>query len=70
MTEHERAEADEVPYTSPQPSTLRAVVEEFVTRDTTDDGERECTLDGKGGDVMQQLPRARRRWCSTRRQAR
>jgi len=40
MTEDERAEAIAVPYTALQPATLRAVIEEFVTRDTTDYSER------------------------------
>ena len=35
MNEDERAPAIEVPYASLQPGTLRAVIEEFVTRDTT-----------------------------------
>ena len=49
--------AIEVPHTSLQPDTLRAVVEEFVTRDTTDYGERERTLEDKVEDVMRQLRR-------------
>ena len=57
MTEHERASAIEVPFSSLQPATLRAVIEEFVTRDTTDYGERERTLDEKVEDVMRQLRR-------------
>jgi uncharacterized protein len=57
MNEHDRAAAIEVPYTSLQPSTLRAVIEEFVTRDTTDYGERERTLEQKVADVMRQLKR-------------
>ena len=47
----------EVPHTSLQPDTLRAVVDEFVTRDTTDYGERERTLEEKVADVMRQLER-------------
>ena len=50
-------DAIEVPHTSLQPATLRAVVEEFVTRDTTDYGVRERTLDEKVADVMRQLER-------------
>ena len=46
-----------VPYTALQPATLRAVVEEFVTRDTTDYGVRERTLEEKVADVMRQLER-------------
>jgi uncharacterized protein YheU (UPF0270 family) len=57
MTEQEHAQAVEVPYTSLQPTTLRAVIEEFVTRDTTDYGERERSLDEKVDDVMRQLRR-------------
>jgi uncharacterized protein YheU (UPF0270 family) len=57
MTEAERAQAIEVPYPSLQPATLRAVIEDFVTRDTTDYGERERSLDEKVEDVMRQLRR-------------
>ncbi len=57
MNEHERAPAIEVPHTSLQPATLRAVIEEFVTRDTTDYGERERSLEEKVEDVMLQLRR-------------
>lgn len=57
MNEDEHAEAIEVPYTSLQPATLRALIEEFVTRDTTDYGERERTLEEKVADVMRQLKR-------------
>jgi len=46
-----------VAHTALQPATLRALVEEFVTRDTTDYGERERTLDDKVEDVMRQLRR-------------
>ena len=47
----------EVPYATLQSETLRAVVEEFVTRDTTDYGERQRSLDEKVADVMRQLQR-------------
>jgi uncharacterized protein YheU (UPF0270 family) len=57
MSEDERTDAVEVPYTSLRPATLRSVIEEFVTRDTTDYGERERTLDEKLEDVMRQLRR-------------
>jgi uncharacterized protein len=57
MTKDDGAEAVEVPHTSLQPATLRAVIEDFVTRDTTDYGERERSLDEKVADVMQQLRR-------------
>jgi uncharacterized protein YheU (UPF0270 family) len=45
----------EVPYDSLQPDILRAVVEEFITRNGTDYGERERTLEEKIADVMGQL---------------
>ena len=45
----------EVPFASLHPDTLRAVVEEFVTRAATDYGERERSLDEKIEDVMRQL---------------
>ncbi len=47
----------EVPYTSLNPETLRAVVEEYVTRAGTDYGWRERTLPEKVADVMRQLER-------------
>jgi len=47
----------EVPYTSLHADTLRAVVEEFITRAGTDYGARERTLDEKIADVMRQLQR-------------
>src|SRR6185295_9151521 len=47
----------EVPYDSLNPDTLRAVVEEFITRNGTDYGEREKTLEQKVADVMRQLKR-------------
>ena len=47
----------EVPQTSLHPDTLRAVVEEFITRAGTDYGERERTLEEKVADVMRQLRR-------------
>ncbi len=50
-------DAIEVPYDSLQPDTLRAVVEEFITRAGTDYGARERTLDEKIADVMRQLRR-------------
>jgi uncharacterized protein YheU (UPF0270 family) len=45
----------EVPYASLHPDTLRAVLEEFITRAATDYGERERTLEEKVADVMRQL---------------
>lgn len=50
-------EVIEVPHDSLQPATLRALIEEFVTRDTTDYGVRMRTLDEKVADVMRQLER-------------
>jgi hypothetical protein len=49
------AEVVDVPYASLQPDTLRAVVEEFITRAATDYGEHERTLEEKIADVMRQL---------------
>lgn len=46
-----------VPHAALQPATLRSLIEEFVTRDTTDYGVRERTLDEKVADVMRQLDR-------------
>jgi uncharacterized protein YheU (UPF0270 family) len=54
MSEHD---VIEVPYQALQSDTLRAVVEEFITRAGTDYGERERTLDSKIADVMRQLRR-------------
>jgi uncharacterized protein YheU (UPF0270 family) len=53
---HERG-AVEVPYDSLQPTTLRTVIEEFITRAATDYGARERTLEEKVADVMRQLHR-------------
>jgi hypothetical protein len=47
----------EVPYSSLKPDTLRALIEEFVTRQGTDYGLRERNLDEKVADVMRQLER-------------
>jgi uncharacterized protein YheU (UPF0270 family) len=47
----------EVPYTALSADALRGLVEEFVTRDGTDYGVRERTLDDKIRDVMRQLER-------------
>jgi len=55
MTEDVRAEAIAVPYTALQPATARAVIEEFVTRDPTDYGERERALEENVEDVMRPL---------------
>ena len=50
-------DAIEVPYDSLKADTLRAVVEEFITRAGTDYGARERTLEEKITDVMRQLRR-------------
>jgi uncharacterized protein len=47
----------DVPHESLDPETLIAVLEEFVTRNGTDYGERERTVKEKVADVMQQLIR-------------
>lgn len=47
----------EVPYTALSPDALRGLVEEFVTRDGTDYGVRERTVEEKARDVMRQLER-------------
>jgi uncharacterized protein YheU (UPF0270 family) len=47
----------EVPHTALSPEALRGLVEEFVTRDGTDYGTRERTLDEKTRDVLRQLER-------------
>ena len=49
------ADAIEIPYESLRPDTLRAVVEEFITRAGTDYGAHERTLEEKVADVMRQL---------------
>ena len=50
-----------VPYTRLTPEALRALIEEFVTRDTTDYGACEKSLDQKVADVMRQLERGEAR---------
>lgn len=47
----------EVPHTRLSPETLRGVVEEFVTRDGTDYGAVERTLEQKVAEVLRQLER-------------
>jgi uncharacterized protein YheU (UPF0270 family) len=47
----------DVPYDELSPETLHRLVEEFVTRDGTDYGARERTLEDKIADVMRQLRR-------------
>lgn len=47
----------EVPHAALRPDALRGLVEEFVTRDGTDYGVRERTVDEKVHEVMRQLER-------------
>jgi uncharacterized protein YheU (UPF0270 family) len=47
----------EIPYEMLPPDTLRAVLEEFVTREGTDYGEQSFSLDQKVAQVMAQLKR-------------
>jgi uncharacterized protein len=53
----EEATPVEIPMAALPPDTLRALVEEFVTRDGTDYGTYERSLDDKVRDVMRQLAR-------------
>lgn len=57
MNDDEDGSVTKVGYADLQPATLRALIEEFVTRDTTDYGERVRTLEEKVEDVMRQLRR-------------
>ncbi len=52
-----REEPVEIPYKRLAPEALRGLVEEFVTRQGTDYGAREKTLEDKVSDVMRQLER-------------
>jgi hypothetical protein len=45
----------EVPHERLKPETLRAVIEEFVTREGTDYGDGDFTLEQKVAQVMTQL---------------
>jgi uncharacterized protein YheU (UPF0270 family) len=47
----------EIPYQKLPRQTLRALVEEFITREGTDYGLEEKTLEEKVSDVMRQLER-------------
>lgn len=47
-----------VPWEQVPAESLRNLVEEFVTRDGTDYGEQEVSLETRVGQVMQQLRRA------------
>jgi uncharacterized protein YheU (UPF0270 family) len=53
----EQREPIEVPPAALSPAALRAVVEEFVSRDGTDYGVHERSLDEKVRDVLRQLER-------------
>lgn len=44
-----------IPHTSLSPSTLRSLIEEFVTREGTDYGDGDATLDDKVDAVTAQL---------------
>ena len=52
-----RTDAIEVPLDALSPAALRALVEEFVTRDGTDYGAVERGLEAKVAAVMRQLER-------------
>lgn len=46
-----------IPHQSLQPDTLRAVIEEFITREGTEYGEQDYSLASKVAQVLQQLER-------------
>jgi uncharacterized protein YheU (UPF0270 family) len=48
-----------IPHTALAPDTLRNLIEEFVTREGTDYGEREYSLDDKVRQVERQLAQGR-----------
>jgi uncharacterized protein YheU (UPF0270 family) len=52
-----QARSVEVPHTELDRETLRRLVEEYVSRDGTDYGRRERTLEEKVEDVLRQLRR-------------
>lgn len=54
-------QAVDVPYTHLSLEALRGLVEEFVTREGTDYGLREKTLEEKIADVMRQIERGEAR---------
>ncbi|MEI8357470.1 MAG: YheU family protein, partial [Deltaproteobacteria bacterium] len=47
----------QIPWTSLSPEALRGLVEEFVTRDGTDYGVRERSLEERMSDVLRQVER-------------
>ena len=49
----------EIPYDKLSPEALRGVIENFVTREGTDYGEREWTLDEKIDQVLRHLKSGR-----------
>jgi uncharacterized protein YheU (UPF0270 family) len=49
------SEPIKVPHESLRPETLEALVEEFITREGTDYGHHEHTLEQKTASVMRQL---------------
>ena len=55
MTIPPASQGVEIPYTRLHPYTLRALIEEFVTRDGTDYGAQERSLAEKVAAVMRQL---------------
>ncbi len=59
--ESDRPTGLEIPHDSLAPETLRAVVEEFVTREGTDYGRAEHSLDEKVEQVLRQLRRGEAR---------
>lgn len=46
-----------IPHTELAPETLQAVIEEFITREGTDYGEQELSLDEKVAQIKDQLER-------------
>jgi len=53
----EDEKVDQVPHAALSPEVLRRLIEEFVTRDGTDYGAVEKTLDDKVAAVLRQLER-------------
>ena len=47
----------EIPHTQLADDVLRAVIEEYITREGTDYGDREYTLDEKVAQIIDQLQR-------------
>lgn len=47
----------EIPYTQLPEDTLRAIIEEYITREGTEYGEREYTLEQKVEQLKKQLQR-------------